>query len=77
MFLRERQVFPLRFIDSVAELKKKYDGFARKDALHVDRAIVSRLYDLYMLTGGDRKALQGGKGDVCHRPSQLRGSSGN
>lgn len=57
IFLQEKQVFPLRFIESLSRLKENYDKFPERAALHIDRTIEPYLYELYMLSTDEKKAL--------------------
>lgn len=57
VFLQERQVFPLRFIETVAFMRGKYGTFTHRGlegALHIDRKILDKLYDLYLLSQEQR-----------------------
>jgi hypothetical protein len=58
VFLQERQVFPLRFVESLRELKNQYDGYPHKQALHIDRRTVAFLYDLYALSAQKRAQME-------------------
>lgn len=58
VFLQEKHGFPIRWIESVGYLKKQYDSFESKDALHIDRRIVPDLYGLYILTLNQRQDAQ-------------------
>jgi hypothetical protein len=57
IFLREKQVFPLRCILLLSELKKEYEQFSEKAALHIDKRIVPNLYDLYLLSSEERRNI--------------------
>ncbi|MCC3436918.1 tubulin-like doman-containing protein [Microcoleus sp. PH2017_05_CCC_O_A] len=57
IFLQEKQVFPLRFIESLSRLKENYDQFPERAALHIDKTIEPYLYELYMLSKDEKKAL--------------------
>ena len=54
VFLQERQVFPLRYIEILRELKKMYEAYPRPDALHIDKRLASELFELYALTAEQR-----------------------
>jgi Tubulin like len=59
-FLREKQSFPLRFIESLSTqngLKESYENYPYKEALHIDKSIFPYLYDLYLLTQIQRQDL--------------------
>jgi hypothetical protein len=59
VFVSEKQAFPVRFIESVRFLKKEYDRFAsRREALHIDKAEVGQLYELFLLSDDERKSLE-------------------
>ncbi len=49
IFLQERQAFPIRFIESVKALKKCYDAFPDKAALHIDKRDVPNMFELLLL----------------------------
>lgn len=57
IFLQEKQVFPLRHIELVSRLKRDYDSFVDKSALHIDRQIEPNLYDLYLLSTEERNNI--------------------
>lgn len=57
IFLQEKQVFPLRFIESLSRLKENYDRFPERAALHIDRTIEPYLYELYMLSTDEKRVL--------------------
>jgi hypothetical protein len=54
VFLQERQVFPLRYIEILRELKKMYEEYPRPEALHIDKRITPELFELYALTADQR-----------------------
>jgi len=55
IFLQEKQVFPLRFIEILSNLKKEYDKFPEKAALHIDKRIEPYLYELYLFSQEERR----------------------
>jgi hypothetical protein len=55
IFLQEKQVFPLRWIEILSKLKGEYDNFSEKVALHIDRNVEPYLYDLYLLSSDEKK----------------------
>ena len=55
VFLQERQIFPLRYIELLTELKKMYDDYQPQIALHIDKRETPELYELYALTAEDRR----------------------
>ena len=57
IFLQEKQVFPLRFIESLSRLKENYDKFPEKAALHIDKTIEPYLYELYSLSTDEKRIL--------------------
>jgi hypothetical protein len=60
IFLQEKQVFPLRFIESLSlpnGLRDSYDRFSEKRALHIDKRIESNLYDLFMLSPEEKAKI--------------------
>jgi len=58
VFLREMQVFPLRFVESLGYLRKTYDDFPRRNALHIDSRVEPALYDLFMLSAEQRQQIR-------------------
>jgi hypothetical protein len=58
LFIREMQAFPVRFVESVKRLKQYYDKFPIKEALHIDKREVGQLYDLFLLSEGERTSLE-------------------
>ncbi len=55
IFLQEKQVFPLRWIEILSKLKDEYDNFSEKGALHIDKNVEPYLYDLYLLSSDEKK----------------------
>jgi hypothetical protein len=55
VFLQECQIFPLRYIELLKELKKMYDDYQPQVALHIDKRETPELYELYALTAEDRR----------------------
>jgi hypothetical protein len=57
-FVQEVTGFPLRYIRSVKFLQGEYEKYPFKEALHIDKAIVEQLYDLYLVTPEQIKAKE-------------------
>jgi hypothetical protein len=57
VFLQECQIFPLRYIELLKELKKMYDDYQPHIALHIDKRESPELYELYALTAEDRRQM--------------------
>src|SRR5207249_2388020 len=55
VFLQECQIFPLRYIELLGELKKMYDQYQPQIALHIDKR--EGLYELFALTSEDRRQM--------------------
>jgi hypothetical protein len=57
VFIRERLAFPVRFIESLGRLKEYYDKFPVRDALHIDRREVSELFEVFLLSDEEKRAV--------------------
>jgi hypothetical protein len=58
VFVQERQGFPLRTIESLEFLASQYAAYSTKEALHIDKRVFPRLYDVYLPTQVEREALE-------------------
>jgi hypothetical protein len=58
VFISEKQAFPIRFIESVKELKKYYDRYSARDALHIDKREVPKMYELFLLSDQELLLLE-------------------
>jgi len=57
VFVQELQGYPLRVIASLEFLAQRYESYSAKEALHIDKRIVSELYELFLPSPEEREAI--------------------